>query len=243
LRTALEVHFTEEASMDQPLVSTVIPVYNGDMYLAQAIDSVLAQDYAPVETIVVDDGSEDATGTIARSYDRVLYIRQENQGHGAARNTGIVASSGEFVAFLDADDVWLPNKLSTQIGYMLQHSELGYTIPRLRRFLEPGTDRPPWLKDDDFFDDRPAYIPSGLVVRRIALDLVGLFDPSYRHGTDSDWFFRAQDAGVAMHVLPQTLLLRRIHSDNLSRARHEVAEDMLRWVRSSVRRKRGLANG
>jgi len=102
--------------VSRPLVSVVIPVYNAEPFLREALDSVLAQDYEPFEVIVVDDGSTDGSGTIARSYPEVRYLRQENQGPAVARNAGIAAAQGEFLAFFDADDVMLPNKLSVQVG-------------------------------------------------------------------------------------------------------------------------------
>ena len=100
--------------MDKPLVSVIVPVYNGEHYLSFAIHSILRQDYHPSEVIVVDDGSTDNSANIARSFKEVRYIHQSNQGVAMARNVGIAAARGEFIAFLDADDLWTPNKLSIQ---------------------------------------------------------------------------------------------------------------------------------
>ena len=100
----------------QPLVSVIIPVYNREKFLAEAIDSVLAQTYRPIEIIVIDDGSTDKSGEIARSYAETKYIYQDNQGVSVARNIGVDAAQGEFLAFLDSDDMWLHNKLETQIN-------------------------------------------------------------------------------------------------------------------------------
>ncbi len=100
---------------NSPLVSVVIPVYNGEKFIANSISSVLNQTYQPVEIIVVDDGSEDGTAEIIRSFEDVKYIYQVNQGHGQAKNAGIEASSGYYLAFNDADDIWEPNKLNLQI--------------------------------------------------------------------------------------------------------------------------------
>ena len=100
----------------QPLVSVVIPAYNRAAYLAQAIDSVLAQTYTPLEIIVVDDGSTDDTAQLAASYlPRIQLIRQANAGAAAARNSGIAQSHGELIALLDSDDRWLPDKLARQV--------------------------------------------------------------------------------------------------------------------------------
>ena len=97
------------------LVSVIIPVYNGENYLSQAIDSVIDQTYSPIELIIVDDGSTDKSKEIASSYSQVNYVYQENQGVAIARNTGIFKSQGEYIAFLDQDDIWTANKLKLQV--------------------------------------------------------------------------------------------------------------------------------
>ncbi len=160
-------------SMSNPVVSVIIPVYNGAAYLAEALDSVLAQDYQPLEVIVVDDGSTDRTAEIARSYPAVRYLAQTNQGHGAARNTGIAAAQGELIAFLDADDLWAPHKLSLQVGHLIAHPDLGYTISHLRILIEPGVAKPAWLNDRLSLEYAAAYLPSALLVRRRVLEEVG----------------------------------------------------------------------
>src|SRR6185503_10895386 len=126
----------------QPLVSVIIPVYNGARYLRAALESVFAQTYRPFEVIVVDDGSIDDSGVIAQSFPDVSYMRQENQGVAAARNHGIEAARGDFFAFLDQDDLWTPEKLKLQIEYLLNHQDLGYTLTQQQYFLEPGTTLP-----------------------------------------------------------------------------------------------------
>ena len=101
------------------LVSCVIPVYNGARYLAESIESVLAQEYRPLEVIVVDDGSTDGTGAVLDAFgDRIRSFRQENGGPSVARNRGMEMSRGEFIAFLDADDLWVPDKLRLQLDAM-----------------------------------------------------------------------------------------------------------------------------
>ena len=102
--------------MTPGLISCVIPVFNGERYLGEALESVLAQSYQPLEVIVVDDGSTDETAEVARRYgERVRYVWQPNAGETAARNLGLTAAHGEFIAFLDADDVWDSEKLERQI--------------------------------------------------------------------------------------------------------------------------------
>src|SRR5689334_4109904 len=106
--------------MDKPLVSAIVPVYNGERYLAAALDSIVAQDYQPLEIIVVDDGSVDGTRAIAQGYAAVHYIYQADQGLGMTLHVGAAAAKGEFLAFLDADDLWATNKLNRQVNCLLQ---------------------------------------------------------------------------------------------------------------------------
>jgi len=117
------------STKNNPLVSVIIPVYNAELYLEESIRSALEQTYRPFEILVVDDGSTDGSGSIARKFkEQIIYIYQSNQGVAAARNQGINKSSGKFLTFLDADDLWKPKKLSIQMKYMLDHPELQYTI-------------------------------------------------------------------------------------------------------------------
>lgn len=226
------------SSMSNPLVSVIIPVYNGAAYLAEALESVLAQDYQPLDVIVVDDGSTDRTAEIVRSYPVARYFAQTNQGHGAARNTGIAAARGELIAFLDADDLWAPQKLSMQVGYLMAHPDLGYTISHLRILIEPGVAKPAWLNERLSLEYAAAYLPSALLVRRRVLEEVGGFDVSLWCSNDSDWFFRAKDAGITMALLPDVLLYRRIHRANLSSDVPTATSDLLRVVKASIVRQR-----
>lgn len=225
------------APMTMPLVSVIIPVYNGERFLAAALDSVFAQDYRPTEVIVVDDGSTDMSARIARSYSGVRYIYQDNQGHATARNTGIGAARGEYIAFLDADDIWLPDKLNIQISYLIQNPLVGYVISRMHAILETGAEWPVSLNRNHYLEDPPCFLPSSLVVRKIVMGKIGLFDSHYRIANDCDWFFRAKDAGVLMAIIPQVLVHRRIHLSNQSHEK-SVTSETFAAVRDSIKRKR-----
>jgi glycosyltransferase involved in cell wall biosynthesis len=201
--------------MDKPLVSVIVPVYNCERYLGFGIQSILEQDYHPFEVIVVDDGSTDNSGNIARSFKEVHYIYQPNQGVAVARNVGIAAAQGEFIAFLDADDLWAPNKLSVQVDYLLKNPQVGYTLVKMHNFLEPGVRWPSWLGEEVSEADEYCYSLSTLVVRKSVFDEIGVFDPRFRIGEDTDWLIHAKVAGVPMAILPHVLVQRRIHGSNL----------------------------
>ena len=224
--------------MDNPLVSVIIPVYNGERFLTAAIQSALDQDYNAFEVIVVDDGSTDCTAQIAQSYKDVRYIYQPNQGHGAARNTGIEASQGELLAFLDADDVWDSRKLSVQVSYLIDHPDIGYVVAGIRNFIEPGVERPSWVTEKMLEDISKGHIASALVVRRTVMDQVGAFDTSYLFADVVDWFLRAGDTGIPMVSLPDVLLYRRVHDANQSYEERAKELEYLMVARMSLRRKR-----
>jgi len=221
-------------------VSVIIPVFNGERYLAETLDSIWAQDYRPLEVIVIDDGSTDHTAEIARSNPAVIYVHQPNQGHGAAKNAGIAKARSDFIAFLDADDLWLPRKLTLQTDYLLQNPETGYVITHMDVLLEPGVAWPAFLNRQHYLGNPPCFLPSALLARRSALEQIGVFDTSYQHANDGDWFFRARDAGISMGILPDALVRKRIHGNNLSYDKLIMLETM-RVVRNSVKRKQSGA--
>lgn len=221
-----------------PLVSVIIPVYNGGRYLRAALESVFAQTYQPFEVIVVDDGSVDDSGVIAQSFSDVCYILQENQGVAAARNHGIEAARGDCFAFLDQDDLWTPGKLKLQIELLLSHPDLGYTLTQQQFFLEPGATLPAWFRKELLSTVHTGWVLGTLVVRRTTFEQVGNFATGYSAANDSDWFFRAKAAEIPMAVVPELLLLKRIHETNDSARAKEILSELLKVVKSSLDRQR-----
>src|SRR6185503_10685376 len=223
---------------EQPLVSVIIPVYNGGRYLRAALESVFEQTYRPFEVIVVDDGSVDDSGVIAQSFPEVRYMHQANQGVAAARNNGIDAARGELLAFLDQDDLWIPEKLKLQISYLLSHPDLGYTLTHQQFFLDPGATLPAWFRKELLSLVHTGWVQGTLVVRRTAFEQVGNFATGYAAANDSDWFFRAKAADIPMAVVPELLLLKRIHDTNDSARAKEILSELLKVVKTSLDRQR-----
>ena len=220
--------------MQGPLVSVIVPVYNGERYLEAALKSIFNQDYQPIEIIVVDDGSTDGTADIVRLFKNVHYIYQANQGPSAAWNTGIAAAQGECIAFLDADDMWMPQKLSLQVAYLNQHPEVGFVYCHRRMIIEKGVKPPPWYREQD----SPGLFVSNLLARKNIFKSVGLFNSEYRFGNNSEWLARARDAGISMDVLPETLSIYRVHDRNQTHHLDEMRHDVLRALKSSIDRQR-----
>lgn len=229
--------------MGEALVSVILPVYNGERYLSFALQSVLEQDYRPFEVIVVDDGSVDDSANIAKSHSEVRYVYQPNQGVGAARNLGISLSRGDFIAFLDQDDMWTSNKLSVQMDYLVNHPHIAHVLAKQRIFLEPGTTMPSWLKKDILNNEEMGALPGTLVARKSIFAQIGNFDPGYTTSSDTDWFFRAKDAGVPMVTLPEVLLHRRVHRNNHSYHTKSSHVELLNIARTSIKRQRQEKHG
>lgn len=223
--------------MKRPLVSVIVPVYNGEHFIAEALDSLFAQDYRPFEVITVDDGSVDGTAYIVRSYRDIHYIHQSNQGVAAARNTGIAIAQGEFITFLDADDIWMRNKLRIQVEYLLNHHKIGYVLTWVRNFIDPRFKPPPWLLKN-LLREQAGFSGNTLLARRDVFDRVGVFDTNYRVAEDYDWFIRAEDTGVLKAILPDVLVMKRIHDRNMSAQRKRAISEVLRSLKSSMDRKK-----
>ena len=192
------------------LISVIIPVYNGERYLGEALRSVRAQDYPAVEIIVVDDGSTDGTNEIARGCAGVKYHWQARQGPGVARNTGVAMAGGAFLAFLDADDLWEDEKLSRQMSVLNEESELeavySYAIQFSDESLPAAALRP-----------RPAFFPGAMLVRRTSFARVGNFATEREIPETIDWHLKALEAGLRYRILPDVLYRRRVHSSNRGR--------------------------
>jgi glycosyltransferase involved in cell wall biosynthesis len=223
----------------RPLVSVILPVFNGERHLAAAIESVTAQQYSPIEILVIDDGSTDASAGVVSRYPQARHIRQENAGTAAARNRGISESRGELIAFLDQDDVWEPQKLTLQVGRLLREPELDYVLSMHIHVLEPGAKPPSWLRPDLLLKSHGGFQPSALLARRSVFDRVGLFRTDLANSSDVEWFFRVKDAGVRMDWVSDVLLRKRVHEQNNSGRVGELHQDYLRIVRESLARRRG----
>lgn len=221
----------------QERVSVIVPVFNAEAYVAEALESVGAQTLQPHEVIVVDDGSTDGSAAVAERHG-VTLLRKENTGVADARNLAIERSTGDFVALLDADDVWLETKLSEQVQALREHPEAGYALG-YHRYIFEGKRRAEWFKRTQADEPEPSYCPSIWTIRREVMDRVGLFEPGRRVGEDIDWLARANDLGITSVMVPKVLLLRRIHDNNLT-GLPETRLAWLRVLRASAARKHAM---
>ena len=228
----------------RPFISVIVPVFNGEHFLAPALDSILAQRYEPLELIVVDDGSTDATPDVVGRYrEQLRYVRQENAGPAAARNTGITAARGELLAFLDSDDIWLPGKLERQVARFTARPELEYCTTLVQNFWEPKlADEAASYRGRRYAAPLPGYWFGALIARRELFSRVGLLNARDfpRLCEDADWFLRVREAGAVGEQLDEVLVRRRIHGRNLSmQQRQSGPDELLRLVKLTLDRRRG----
>jgi len=223
------------------VVSVVLPVYNGELYLSQALDSLLAQTYRPLEVIAVDDGSTDSTAAILRAYaDRVITIRQPNQGTAAARNAGIARATGPYLSFMDADDILHPEKIERQVACLEVHPEAHLCNSYVQNFwMSDIAHEKERLRDWSMATPQPGFLLQAIVVRRPAFDRVGLFDDRFRVANDTEWFIRVGEMGLVTATVQEVLLYRRIHRTNITRLQaRTVKDDMTEMVKRALDRRR-----
>lgn len=219
----------------QPKVSAIIPNYNYERYVGEAVNSALVQTYKNREVIVVDDGSKDDSLQVLESFgDKIKVIKQQNTGVSAARNNAVRESTGEFLAFLDADDVWYPEKIARQVDRFLEDPELGLVHVGTEEFDESGViaTRSKGLEgavaNEFLLFERGVILGggSGILVRRSVFEEVGGFD--IRLSTSADWDFGYRvSAQYRIGFIPEILLRYRVHGTNMHGNIKLMEHDML----------------
>ena len=225
--------------MSQDLISVIIPVYNAEKYLSEAINSVLAQSHTDLEIIAVDDGSTDSSTEILHSYGRQVKAHsQENAGAAAARNAGIAASTGDYISFLDADDYWHPDKLQLQLSLLRSDCGLSSVFTLLKHFICPTMEASESRNVYCPEEAQPAYIAGTLLAHRRIINQVGMFDTQYRLGEFIDWQLRANAMGIRHALLCEEMYYRRLHQKNLTKNNDTGKKDYARVAHAALMRKK-----
>jgi glycosyltransferase involved in cell wall biosynthesis len=220
------------------LVSVIVPVLNAERFLAEALDSVRTQTYPRVELIIVAGPSSDRTDQIALGYRPERFLPQVQPGIWAAFNEGLVASRGEFVAFLGADDHWPPGKLAWQVLRLQARPDLGCVFGHTQLFIQPGAAPPRTLPAARFDIPQPARLLECMLARRTVFEALGPFTAHHGFAGDTEWLARATDAGVPMLMDPNLGVYKRIHAHNAVHADPRANNRaLLRILRASVARK------
>jgi glycosyltransferase involved in cell wall biosynthesis len=213
-----------------PEVSVIIPTYNVEKYVNEAVDSVFRQTFQDFEIIIVDDGSTDATEQKLNEYNgRIIYMKQANQGPSAARNRGIERASGAFIAFLDADDYWLPTKLNKQVEFARSHPEFGIVTTDIiwfdnERILNRSLKDIYPVKSGRVLKDLLFHNwigTSAAMVRRECFNQGIRFDPKHKYG--EDWMLWMQIAARwPIHFIEEVLVYHRLYPESLSAGNSEA---------------------
>jgi glycosyltransferase involved in cell wall biosynthesis len=201
------------------LVSVIIPAYNAAKYLDEAIDSVAGQTHDRVEIVVVDDASTDDTAAVAGRYGSALrLVTQDHLGHAAARNHGVRVSTGRYIAFLDADDLWEPDKLASQLAAFAADPGLDIVFGHVVQFWSPEIPVP---TSAEALPDVGAPIrgehPGAMLLTREVFDEIGPFVEDHETGNFIDWYARALDSHRRMLMLDSVVMRRRLHQTNMGR--------------------------
>lgn len=221
-----------------PSIDAIVPIYNREAYLAETLESILNQSLSPREIIVVDDGSTDRGGEIAKSFPAVRYHYQTNQGAAIARNTGIQLATGDFLAFLDSDDRWMPDKLERQIAAFTENPKLDMVFGHVRQFFSSDLDEVMRQKTRIPREVMPGYHVGTMLIRREAFFRVGRFETDLQQGEFISWYLRAIEAGLQSAMLPEVIMERRIHQTNLGRNPEIDRGVFARILKASLDRRR-----
>jgi glycosyltransferase involved in cell wall biosynthesis len=219
-----------------PLVSVIIPAYNRERLIGDALASAYAQDYEPIEVIVVDDGSTDKTRNVVESFDpRVRYVHQQHLGVSPARNRGLAEAKGELIAFLDSDDLWTEGSLSYRVQQLIDNSgtEIVYGKTRVQNMVDATRLR-------RYADGEAVHHPcfSSMLIRRSAFEKVGGIDEAFDHSEDIDWVCRANEKQIVTLRTDYVVLEYRIHGGNMTSDIGENRGFLFRALKQSLDRRR-----
>ena len=217
----------------------MIGAYNAEPYLAEAIESVFAQTHRPLELIVVDDGSTDGTATVAQAYgDRLSFAQQENGGNGASRNRALQLATGDYLAFLDADDRFTPRKLDLQLAALDADPALDVVFGHVQEFVSPEIAADVKAQIRNPAPVSPWTSPNLMLIRRESFDRVGPFSASLRVGVTVDRYARATEAGLKALMLPDVVLERRLHGQNNGMREQSKRLQYVEVLKASIDRRR-----
>ena len=224
---------------NKPLVSVIIPVFNCARYIAEAIESVLAQTYRPIEIIVIDDGSTDGSEQMAKRFSpRVQYFYQPHGGAGSARNSGTGFAQGDYFAFLDADDIWLENKLTLQMAVFQSDPEADMVFGNVEQFISPELTEKQKNSIDCPAGTLPGYLVGAMVIKKESFLRAGAFETTLKIGEFIQWYIRAAEQRMKSVMLPEGVLKRRLHTDNMTGRDCNARTDYVRILKASLDRKR-----
>lgn len=224
-------------------VTTIMATRNSERFIGEAIESVAKNVTPKFELLVIDANSNDNTVAVARKFPFVRVLKQRQSGLYDAWNQALAESSGDYIAFLDSDDLWNPDKMAQALDHLESHHEDAFITAHFKYFITPGYSAPKNYKSGLIGRVLPGRIPGTLVARRRAFEQVGPFDRRFAIAGDVDWFARADDAGIRGAMLPGLHLHKRIHDSNLTFDSRRNTHELLAALHSSIVRRRSEDQG
>ncbi len=223
------------------LVSCIITSFNSEKYIAEAVKSILNQTYKDIEIIVADGGSTDNTKELIEKLNsHINFVAQKTLSPAATRNLGFQSSKGKYIAFLDADDLWHPEKLAKQMNCFAQNSEIDLCITYAEMFWSED------LKNERMFFSNhprsksiPGYATTTLLAKKNVFEKIGEFKNNLWFTDATEWFIRVKELGLKMHIIEEPLTFHRMHKSNLTKRKSEESrEEFLALVKSVLDRKK-----
>jgi GT2 family glycosyltransferase len=220
---------------NNPLVSVMMPTYNNGRYIGQAIESIYAQNYKNIEVIVIDDGSTDNTKEIIKKYQDIKYFYIEHKGISLARNIALEKSKGEYIAFCDSDDYWLPEKLNTQMQYFKDHPDCEIVFTKYENFFEDEKLKTNKRAMHEKMMEKflKQYLPSSIIKKEL-FEKYGNFDENFSGVEDTEFLYRLLKKGVSIsHIIPEVFYIRRIHGQNVTL---NYNQDTVKYITAILRK-------
>jgi len=222
-----------------------MPAYNAEKYVCEAMDSVFQQAYQPLEFIIINDGSTDDTEATIEQYinqhplsDHIQFHKQINNGVAATLNRGVSLARGQYIAFIDADDIWEPNKLSKQMAVIKKQPDLDMVFGHAQQFYSPELTKAERGKMRCPTSKEPATLQTAMLIKASSLQKLDGFNERWRKGHFLDWFSRAREKGLKYVTLPDVVYRRRLHTSNMGIYMRDNYVDYVRILKASLDRRR-----
>lgn len=234
--------------IDSPLISVIVPVYNGAKYLPQTLASLQAIAYPALEVILVDDASNDNSYALAVSLigdaTHIKILRHEiNQGPAVARNTALEVAQGEVIAFLDVDDEWPAGSFQIRLDCLINNPNIDIALGKVQCLRETGDGSSSPELHRELSAQFVSFNIGAAFYRRRVFEKIGVYDPQLRFGEDTDWFMRAREAGIGLLVLPDTTLYYRLHEGGMTSGKAVTELNIAEVLKRSLDRRRQAASG
>lgn len=223
-----------QVTKKSPLVSCIVPTLNSGKYLGETLESVKNQTYSPIEIIVVDGGSKDNTLKIAKKYTSKI-IKQKGKGPADARNEGIKNAKGDFIAFIDSDDLWEKNKIEKQVNYFKNNSNMDICLTNVKMFFEKELENEKkYFKNHPRMKSIPGYATITLLAKKDVFDKIGFFDEDLKFTDAVEWLRKARKK-LNMKIIREVLVFHRLHKENITRKnRKKSEEEFIKLVKRNI---------